>query len=144
MKQSLLLLLISAPLLICSCSSDEEKYGDWEPMEWVASGNITMEEGYFVVEPEAETVHFTCKNYTAPWIAQVQYSTGSIITKDDDTHRLQTDWFDANMSGNKLTVAFEKNNTDADRVVSFIVTAGDIFTNLPIKQKHRIMPIDKK
>ena len=144
MKQSLLLLLISAPLLICSCSSDEEKYGDWEPMEWVASGNISMEEGYFVVEPESETVYFTCKNYTAPWIAQVQYSTGSIITKDDDTHRLQTDWFDANMSGNKLTVAFEKNNTDADRVVSFIVTAGDIFTTLPIKQKHRIMPIDKK
>ena len=72
MKQSLLLLLISAPLLICSCSSDEEKYGDWEPMEWVASGNITMEEGYFVVEPEDETVHFTCKNYTAPLNAQVQ------------------------------------------------------------------------
>ena len=144
MKQSLLLLLISAPLLICSCSSDEEKYGDWEPMEWVASGNITTEEGYFVVSNEAATVHFTCKNYTAPWITQVQYSTGTIITKDDEAHRLQTDWFDANMSGNKRTVAFEKNNTDTERVVSFVVTAGDIFTTLPIKQKQRIMPIDKK
>lgn len=145
MKHLYLFLFITVSLLVCGCSSDDDDTdGDWTPMEWVASGDITMEDGAFIVGAQEQTVRFICKNYSSPWIASVHFIDGTLVTTEENNHLLKTDWFEASMSDNVLTVVLTKNNTGSERVVSFLVTAGDIFANIPIRQKYRdLTPIDR-
>ena len=45
-----------------------------------------------------------------------------------------TDWFKAEISGNKLKVVFEDNDTKEERLLQLIVTVGDTFYTFRFKQ----------
>ena len=52
----------------------------------------------------------------------------------NDFHTITTDWFKAEMSGNKLKVVFKANETAENRTLQLTVTAGDIFYTFKFKQ----------
>ena len=125
------LLFMAAIFLICSCSSDkddEELDGKWPPMEWQADFTATVVKGFYIVNPEGETLQFSCKNYENPWIAEAMYGDGTIIPFNNNSmYTLRGKWFTASISGNKLTIVFDKNTELTSRKFSLTVTAGDIF-----------------
>ena len=79
---------------------------------------------------------FSCQNYSSPWIDNA-VSNGEYYyppREANDYHTISADWFKVEISGNKLTVVFEANNTAAERPLQLTVTAGDIFYTFKFKQ----------
>jgi len=124
-----ILMMAAAVLSLASCSNDED--GDWDPMVWKAEVPVQKANGTYNVSADGETLTFTCRNYSSPWISSIAPDfEGS--TKDN--RRITADWFKVEMIGNKLDVSFEANETSEERALHLTVTAGDIFYTFRFKQ----------
>lgn len=122
-----------AALSLVSCSSDEPD-GKWDPMVWEAK--VQKTEGVYTVPANGTELTFSCQNYSFPWIENA-VSNGEYYyppREANDYHTISADWFKAEISGNKLTVVFEANETAEERLLQLTVTAGDIFYTLNFMQ----------
>ena len=130
------LLVMFVVLSFVSCDSEEEIYGDWELMVWKSEELASATDGVYDVSAHGGEFTFSCSNYSSPWIADassngVYYYTGP---EANDYHSITTDWFKAEMNGNRLNVVFEANETDEERPLRLTVTAGDVFYSFNFKQ----------
>ena len=132
MKKILPILLLIG--LLVSCSKDD---GDWEPMKWKATSSVKEEKGSYIIEAEGNTVTFTCKNYSSPWIEGARVG-DKYISPDhnmNENKTLRGDWYTAKITDNNLEVVINKNTTQAARGFLLQVTAGDIFHTFSFVQK---------
>lgn len=126
--------LVFAAASITSCSDDED--GDWDPMVWKAEVPVQKTDGVYIVPTEGAVLSFSCLNYSHPWMGNA-LSTGEHYyppREANDYHSITADWFKAEVSGNKLKVAFEGNATKEERPLELTVTAGDIFHTFKFRQ----------
>ena len=124
-----------AAFSLASCSSDDPD-GKWDSMVWEAAMPVQVTDGVYTVPANGTEFTFSCQNYQAPWIESAQ-SDGKYYyppREANDYHTISADWFKVEISGNKLTVVFEANNTAAERPLQLTVTAGDIFYTFKFKQ----------
>ena len=133
-----LFVMCAAMLFLASCSSDYPDYpvGKWDPMVWKAEVPVQITDGVYCVSNTGGEFVFSCLNYSSPWISSAE-SNGEhyyppIESKDRRT--IKTDWFKAEVSGNKLKVVFYANETEEGRPLHLTVTAGDIFDTFRFKQ----------
>ena len=130
----IILVMLFAVLAFNSCS--EEKDGDWDPMVWKAEVPVQITDGVYIVSDAGGEFTFSCRNYSGPWI-EIATSNGQYFyppRESNDYHTITTDWFKAEISGNKLKVVFEANDTAVERPLQLTVTAGDIFETFKFKQ----------
>ena len=128
-----ILVMVVAVLAFNSCSDDD---GDWDAMVWKAEVPVQMTDGVYNVSANGAEFTFSCRNYSSPWIVNVT-SSGEYFyppRESNDYHAITTDWFKAEISGNKLKVVFEANDTAEERPLQLTVTAGDIFHTFKFKQ----------
>ena len=133
-KQTIITALLAFIALSLAACGDKD--GDWDPMVWKAEVKVQKTDGIYSVPATGTELVFSCKNYSFPWI---EYAVSNEKTyyhnpESDDYHALSDDWFKAEISGNRLTVVFETNETSEERVLQLIVTAGDIFYTFKFKQ----------
>ena len=128
-------LLTIITFALASCSSDEPD-GKWDSMAWKAEVSVQNTNGVYTVPANGTEFTFSCQNYSSPWIDNA-VSNGEYYyppREANDYHTISADWFKVEISGNKLTVVFEANNTAAERPLQLTVTAGDIFYTFKFKQ----------
>jgi len=128
------LVMIATTFLLASCDKED---GDWDPMAWKAEVPVvqTTDAIYDVPETGCEFT-FSCRNYSFPWI-EFAMSNGVYYyppRESNDNHTITTDWFKAEIGGNKLKVVFEANDTKEERPLQLTVTAGDTFYTFHFKQ----------
>ena len=124
-----------AALSLASCSSDDPD-GKWNPMVWKAEVPVQITDGNYTVSATGGEFTFSCQNYSSPWIENAM-SNGEYfypLRESNDYQTITTDWFKAEISGNKLKVVFEANDTAEERPLQLTVTAGDIFHTFKFKQ----------
>ena len=120
---------------LASCSSDDPD-GKWDPMVWKAEMPVQTTDGIYNVSATGGEFTFSCRNYSGPWMSEA-VSNGEYFyppRESNDYHTITTDWFKAEISGNKLKVVFEANDTAEERPLQLTVTAGDIFHTFKFKQ----------
>lgn len=113
-------------LVLASCDKID---GDWSPMKWKAEVPVQTADNIYKVPAAGNEFTFSCKNYSSPWIEEA-VSNGNYYyppRKGNNYHVITTDWFKVEISGNKLKVVFETNETGEERPLHLTVTAGDIF-----------------
>ena len=124
-----------AAFSLASCSIDDPD-GKWNPMVWKAEVPVQITDGNYTVSATGGEFTFSCQNYSSPWIENAM-SNGEYFyppRESNDYHTITTDWFKAEISGNKLKVVFEANDTAEERPLQLAVTAGDIFHTFKFKQ----------
>ena len=124
-----------AAFSLASCNSDDPD-GLWDPMVWKAEVPVQTTNGIYNVSATGGEFTFSCRNYSSPWIENAM-SNGKHFYHPyelDDYHTVTTDCFKAEISGNKLKVVFEANDTAEERPLQLTVTAGDIFYTFNFKQ----------
>ncbi len=136
---------ILAAFSIASCGKEEPideepiPIGIWDPMEWNIEGVIEfMGDTYQVPQIGAE-YSFTCSNYPSPWIAYAE-SNGEHFyppINENDYRTITTDWFKAEIKGNKLKITFEPNETEKERPLELNVTSGDAFYVFRFNQRAK-------
>ena len=79
---------------------------------------------------------FSCRNYSSPWIENAEFAGEYFFPprEENNYHAITTDWFHAELKGNKLKVTFERDETTTERPIVLTVTAGDIFYTFKFKQ----------
>lgn len=116
-----------AALCLNACDG---KDGDWDSMNWKAEAPSGLPRlGEVIVKAAGGELSFACKNYSAPWIDNA-VADGVYYyppREGNDYHTIVAGWFKAEISGNKLRVAFGANETAEERPLQLTVTAGDIF-----------------
>ena len=121
---------MAALLLAVSGCSGNSLDGDWPSMVWKAEQAGNPQNGKeYAVSPHGSTLSFVCTNYGSPWFAGAQEN-GTYILPDyeaRDYGNIKGDWFGASIDGNRFSVTFLPNDTQAERSVAITVTAGDIF-----------------
>jgi len=118
-------ILCTILLSLVACSK-ESKDGEWDPMIWKAETTVSQtSDGIYHVSDHGETLVFTCRNYSRPWISNALIDREYLDT--DDFHTMTTSWLKIRMTDNKLTVVFEANTTADEKTLQLTVTAGDIF-----------------
>ena len=132
-----IIIVMLAIIVLGACSKED---GDWDPMVWKAEMAVQKTNGIYEVPAAGAEFTFSCKNYSAPWI---DYAVSDVKTyypdlETGDPHTISDDWFKAEISGNKLTVKFEVNETAEERLLQLIVTAGDIFYTFKFRQMANI------
>ena len=137
MKNWSIAFLMFAACILTSCSKESSRLeGDWDAMVWQAEKGETAVDGIFEVPSEGCEMDFACANYSAPWIEYAH--SGDLYyhpnREENEYHTVSVDWFNAEISGNRLKVTFEPNNTAKERPISLTVTAGDIFYTFKFKQ----------
>ena len=123
-----MLFAVMCGLMFVACSS-MERDGDWDAMKWSALDGQRAEKGVYIVDAEAHTLHFACKNYRGPWISEA-LEDGAMyypLADSGDYRIIQGTHFSASIVGNELSVAFPENTTADAHSVTLTVTAGDIF-----------------
>ena len=82
---------------------------------------------------------FTCRNYSAPWIENAEYGGNYYFPprENNNFHTITTDWFKAEIVGNKLCVTFDSNENHQARPLKLTVTAGDIFYTFRFEQSAK-------
>ena len=139
MKTTKILLGALMVLTVLAACDVIEKDGDWDPMVWTIDNSDEKTDIIHEIPAEGGTISFTCKNYSSPWIViaadeEKQY----FPPRENDNYRIiVTDWFKADMVGNKLQVTFEANTTEKERPLRLLVTAGDIFYTFGFKQNAK-------
>jgi hypothetical protein len=120
---------------LASCSSDAP-VGKWDAMVWKAEVPVRVTDGVYVVAAAGAEITFACQNYSSPWIENALSDGGYCFPPREagDFHHLSAEWFRAEMSGKRLTVVFEANETAEERLLTLTVTAGDIFHTFRFKQ----------
>ncbi len=124
-----------AAFSLASCSSDEFD-GKWDSMVWKAEVPVQTTDGVYIVSATGTEFTFSCWNYSSPWMENA-VSNGVYYLpprESNDYHTITADWFKAEISGNKLKVIFENNDTNEERPLQLTVTAGDIFYTFKFKQ----------
>ena len=124
-----------AAFSLASCSSDDPD-GKWDSMAWEAEVSVQKTDGVYAVPANGTEFTFSCQNYSSPWIENAVSNGKNYYPprEANDYHTISADWFKAEMSGNKLTVVFEANETAAARPLQLTVTAGDIFYTFKFMQ----------
>jgi len=139
MKTTKILLGALMVLTVLAACDFVEKDGDWDPMVWTVDNSDEKTDIIHEIPAEGGTISFTCKNYSAPWIAgaadeERQYEP----PRDEGNYRtIVTEWFKVDMEGNKLQVTFKANTTEKERPLRLLVTAGDIFYTFGFKQNAK-------
>ena len=139
MKTTKILLGALMVLFVLAACDFVEKVGDWDPMVWTVDNSDEKTDIIHEIPAEGGTISFTCKNYSSPWIViaadeEKQY----FPPRENDNYRIiVTDWFKADMVGNKLQVTFKANTTEKERPLRLAVTAGDIFYTFGFKQNAK-------
>ena len=125
-----------AMLAAFSLASCDKKDGHWDSMIWKAEVPIQITDGVYNVSVTGTEVSFSCLNYSSPWIENALANGKRYFPprEANDYHTISADWFKAEISGNKLKVVFEANDTEKERPLQLIVTAGDIFHTFKFKQ----------
>lgn len=120
-----------------SCSNDVD--GDWTPMKWQTSV-VKGKDGKIAVSSQGGSYVFICKNYNAPWLANLQETIGNKETyyypayDDNPYSTITSPWLTAQWKGNTLTITIAPNETGKEREMVVCVTAGDIFDTFIFKQ----------
>lgn len=117
-----------AALSLASCSSDTSD-GKWDPMVWEAEAPVQKTGSVYTAPADGTEFTFSCQNYSSPWIENA-LSNGKYYyppREANDYHTVSADWVKAEISGNKLKVVVEANDTAEERTLQLTVTAGDIF-----------------
>ena len=135
MKIWRLALAMFAAFSLASCSSDDPD-GKWDPMAWKVEVPVQTTDGVYNVSEKGSEFTFSCLNYSQPWMENAM-SNGEYYyppLEANDYHTITNDWFKAEITGNKLIVVFEANETMEERTLQLTVTAGDIFYTFKFKQ----------
>ena len=133
-----ILVMFAAIFTFFSCDKDD---GDWNPMVWKAEVPVVKSGDSFEVSDRGETIVFTCRNYSKPWLAVVMSGETQVfperIFQDieiNDRHKVTTDWFTVEIVGNKLIISFGPNKESWEQLLNLTVTAGDIFYTFNFRQ----------
>lgn len=128
--------LIGMALSFAACN--DERDGDWHPMEW--SGYSKNKDIVVNVPVEGGTTVLHCKNYSGFLLYSVveQYDT-TYKTYDEndstfDVHHVVTGSADIQCSGAQLQVTMKRNDSGMGRVLYVNVTAGDVVDKLRFTQ----------
>lgn len=127
--------VVLATVTLASCSI-EEPDGKWDSMVWLADTPNQITDGVINVSANGCEMTFSCRNYSSPWIENAEFAGEYYYPprEGNNYHTVTTDWFYAEMKGNKLKVTFERNETTTERPIVLTVTAGDIFYTFKFKQ----------
>lgn len=114
----------------------EEPDGKWDSMVWTVEEPVQKTGGAYTVSASGFVITFSCENYSSPWIENAEYGGEWYFPPREESnyHTIKTDWFNAELKGNKLKVTFEPNETTSERLLKLTVTAGDIFYTFHFKQ----------
>lgn len=131
----IILVMTVAILSLVSCDR-EDPVGKWDPMDWEAEGPVQITDNVYNVSAAGTEFTFSCQNYAYPWIEDVTFNGKYYIPPRElnDYRTITVDWFKAEISGNKLKVVFEANQTAEERPIQLTVTAGDCFYTFKFKQ----------
>lgn len=136
MKTMRTIFAMLAALCLLSCGKDNNKSLDWDQMIWTNEESGQVAGNLLTVSSAGTELGFLCKNYSSPWIDSADSNGEHFFPpiENNDYRTLTTDWFKAEINGNKLKVVIEANNTEAERSLELVVTAGDIFYTFVFKQ----------
>ena len=126
MKKLIALSLIALSLTTTSCVSED---GDWDPMK--------LSKKEFVFPAEGGTDSIKVNNYSSWWISYVFVNNNHYC---DDYHSTKADWVEIVVPDNKrnwVYVTVSENTTDSIRKAYLVMTAGDIFKDIPITQNSK-------
>ena len=133
-----LLVMCATIFTFFSCDKDD---GDWDPMVWKAEVPVVKSGDSYEVSDRGETIVFSCRNYSKPWLAVVMSGETQVfperIFQDieiNDRHKVTTDWFTVEIVGNKLIISFGPNKESWEQLLNLTVTAGDIFYTFNFRQ----------
>lgn len=131
----IILVMTVAILSLVSCDR-EDPVGKWDPMDWEAEGPVQITDNVYNVSAAGTELTFSCQNYAYPWIAEAMFNGKYYFPplELNDYRTITVDWFKAEISGNKLKVVFEANQTAEERPIQLTVTAGDCFYTFKFKQ----------
>ena len=131
----IILVMTVAILSLVSCDR-EDPVGKWDPMDWEADGPVQITDNVYNVSAAGTELTFSCQNYAYPWVAEVKLNGKYYFPplELNDYRTITVDWFKAEISGNKLKVVFEANETAEERPIQLTVTAGDCFYTFKFKQ----------
>ena len=140
MKQwAAIAMMCASVLALASC---DRKDGDWDSMVWKAEVPVVKAgKNLYMVSNRGETLTFACRNYSKPWIEVVMDGRTQVFPEliyqeeaTNNSHHVATEWFTADMVGNKLTITFEPNQESWEHLLDLTVTAGDIFYIFKFRQ----------
>ena len=131
----IILVMTVAILSLVSCDR-EDPVGKWDPVDWEAEGPVQITDNVYNVSAAGTELTFSCQNYAYPWVAEVKLNGKYYFPplELNDYRTITVDWFKAEISGNKLKVVFEANQTAEERPIQLTVTAGDCFYTFKFKQ----------
>lgn len=131
----IILVMTVAILSFASCDRNAPD-GLWDPMDWEAEGPVQITDNVYNVSAAGTELTFSCQNYAYPWIAEAMFNGKYYFPplELNDYRTITVDWFKAEISGNKLKVVFETNETAEERPIQLTVTAGDCFYTFKFKQ----------
>ena len=131
----IILVMTVAVISLASCDIADPD-GLWDPMDWEAEGPVQITDNVYNVSAAGSELTFACQNYAYPWIEDVTFNGKYYIPPRElnDYRTITVDWFKAEISGNKLKVVFEANQTAEERPIQLTVTAGDCFYTFKFKQ----------
>ena len=132
-KSTLVALLLIVLTTIFSCELNSED-GRWDPMKWTS--NQQGDPRKITATAEGGTYQLKCTNYGGPWISSVTSPDTTIygLSKEQDFHHIQYDWYDVLAKGNTFYITLLPNTTGKERKLSIDVTAGDIFDHVVVIQ----------
>ncbi len=131
----IILVMTVAVISLASCDIADPD-GKWTPMDWEAEVPVQITDGIYNVSAAGSEFTFACQNYSKPWIADALFNGKYYFPplELNDYRTITVDWFKAEISGNKLKVVFEANQTAEERPIQLTVTAGDCFYTFKFKQ----------
>ena len=130
----IILVMTVAVLLFNSCSDDTD--GKWDSMVWKADVPVQTTDGIYIASANGAEFTFSCQNYSSPWVENAVSNKEYYFPprEANNYHTISADWFKAEISGNKLKIVFEANETAEEKPLQLTVTAGDIFYTFKFKQ----------
>ena len=136
MKSWRIILVMTVAILSFVSCDREDPVGKWDPMDWEAEGPVQITDNVYNVSAAGTELTFSCQNYAYPWIEDVTFNGKYYFPplELNDYRTITVDWFKAEISGNKLKVVFEANQTAEERPIQLTVTAGDCFYTFKFKQ----------
>ena len=131
----IILVMTVAVISLASCDIADPD-GKWTPMDWEAEVPVQITDNVYNVSAAGTELTFSCQNYAYPWVAEVKLNGKYYFPplELNDYRTITVDWFKAEISGNKLKVVFEANQTAEERPIQLTVTAGDCFYTFKFKQ----------
>ncbi len=133
MKITKMVFIMLAVFTLASCEKTDP-VGTRDSMVWKAEVPVQITDGVYVVSRNGTELTFSCLNYSRPWMLMASSSDRDFPHDENDYHTITADWFKAEISGNKLKVKFNANETTKERPLQLVVTVGDLFYTFKFKQ----------